>query len=494
MPTRLEIMSLKADNLPAFNSSIPDGGDPRNVDVNLQYVGFEFHYTYLIFCGFIVWLIIPGIGLLYGGMARRKSALSLLVQSLLITSMTTFQWIFWGFSLAYSRTAGKFIGDLENFGMRNVVAAPSVGSAVIPDIVFCLYQMMFAACTIQIVVGGSFERGRLLPSLIFGFCWLTVVYCPIACWTWNPNGWLYKLPSLDFAGGGPVHISSGWSGLAYAAVLGKRKAAGDKKVEKKAHNVTLVFLGTVLIWFGWFGFNGGSALNATVRAMYAAFNTNTAASSGVLGWCLVDFIRRRGRFSIVGACEGAIAGLVGITPAAGFVSIWPAALIGFVTAIVCALMENVNDWIGIDDGLEVFKLHAIGGMVGSFMTGIFAQSSISALDGISSYPGGIDGNGAQIGRQFAEIGAISAYSFVVTGVLLFILNFVPGMRLRISEEAEPNGLDFDQLFDEQIGDWSLPEDSRKFLLVEGKPSGNQSDDARELVISEEESGKERLGS
>ena len=223
--------------------------------------------------------------------------------------------MFWGFSLAYSRTAGPFIGDLANFGMMNVFAAPSVGSPYIPDIVFCLYQLLFCACTVQIVIGGSFERGRIIPSLVFGFLWATIVYCPIACWTWNPNGWLYKLPSLDFAGGGPVHISSGWSALAYALVLGQRKHHGEA-THGKAHNTNLVFLGTILIWFGWFGFNGGSALNATVRAMMVAFNTNTAASTGVLGWVMVDYIKKR-KFSVVGACEGAIAGLVGITPAAG---------------------------------------------------------------------------------------------------------------------------------------------------------------------------------
>lgn len=223
--------------------------------------------------------------------------------------------MFWGFSLAYSRTAGPFIGDLANFGMRNVSAAPSVGSPYIPDIVFCLYQLLFCACTVQIVVGGFFERGRIIASLVFGFLWATVVYCPIACWTRNPNGWLYNLPSLDFARGGPVHISSGWNALAYALVLGKRKHHGEA-THGKAHNTNLVFLGTVLIWFGWFGFNGGSALNATVRAMMAAFNTNTAASTGVLGWVMVDYIKKR-KFSVVGACEGAIAGLVGITPAAG---------------------------------------------------------------------------------------------------------------------------------------------------------------------------------
>jgi len=188
--------------------------------------------------------------------------------------------------------------------------------------------------------------------------------------------------------------------------------------------------------------------------MYAAFNTNTAASCGVLGWVLVDYIRTKGKFSVVGACEGAIAGLVGITPAAGYVSVWLAAVIGFLTAVVCASLQNLNDWLNIDEGLEVFKLHAVGGMMGSFMTGIFADQTISALDGASLYPGGVNGNGIQVGKQLAEISAISAYSFVVTCILLLILKYIPGLGLRVSEEAEMRGLDLDQFFDEQIGDWS----------------------------------------
>ena len=235
-------------------------------------------------------------------------------------------------------------------------------------------NILRSACTVQIVIGGAFERGRIVPSLVFGFFWATLVYCPIACWTWNPNGWLYKLPSLDFAGGGPVHISSGWSALAYAFVLGKRKHSGDKS-HGKPHNTTLVFLGTVLIWFGWFGFNGGSALNATVRAMLAAFNTNTAASTGMIGWVTVDYLKYGRKFSVVGACSGAIAGLVGITPAAGYVGVWLAAVIGFITAVVCALLQNLNEWLHIDEGMDVFKLHGVGGMVGSFLTGIFASVS-----------------------------------------------------------------------------------------------------------------------
>lgn len=189
--------------------------------------------------------------------------------------------------------------------------------------------------------------------------------------------------------------------------------------------------------------------------MVAAFNTNTAASMGAIGWVMVDFIRTKGRFSVVGACEGAIAGLVGITPAAGYVSVWLAAVIGFLTAVGCALLQDINEWIGIDDGLYVFKLHGIGGMLGSFFTGIFADQAVSALDGVSLYPGGINGNGVQVGKQFAEITAISSYSFVVSCILLLALKYIPFMHLRVGEEAELKGLDLDQFFDEQIGDWEF---------------------------------------
>ncbi|KAK3053653.1 hypothetical protein LTR09_005397 [Extremus antarcticus] len=445
-----------ASELPEYDPNEPWGGDSRGAtdDVNAQYAGLGFHYVYLILCAFIVWLIIPGIGLLYGGLARRKSSLSLLFQSFMVTSVVTFQWMFWGYSLAYARDASPFIGTLANFGMMKVQAAPSPGSVLIPETVFCLYQLMFAFVTVQILIGGSFERGRIIPSLVFAFLWTTIVYCPVACWTWNANGWLYNLPSRDYAGAGPVHIASGCSALAYALVLGKRKTEVEQG-HGKPHNTTLVFLGTVLIWFGWFGFNGGSTLNASVRGMYAAFNTNAAASCGAIGWVLVDYIRTKGRFSVVGMCEGVIAGLVGITPAAGYVSCWPAALIGFLTAVVCASLQDLNDWIRIDEGLYVFKLHGIGGIVGSFLTGIFADSAISALDGSTLAPGAWNGVGVQVARQLADIASISSYSFVVSCILLLILKYIPGMHLRVSEEAEMKGLDIDQFVDEQIGDWSF---------------------------------------
>ena len=195
-----------------------------------------------------------------------------------------------------------------------------------------------------------------------------------------------------------------------------------------------------------------------MRSMFAAFNTNTAASFGVLGWVTVDFIRTKGKFSVVGACCGAISGLVGITPAAGYVSLWIAALIGFLTGVIVSLCQDVNNWLHIDDGMDVFKLHGIGGMVGSFLTGIFAQEWVSALDGATRAPGGLDGNGVQVGKQLAEITAIGAYAFTVSAIMLYVLKYIPGLGLRVSEESEINGLDLDQFFgEEQIGDWSVVE-------------------------------------
>jgi Amt family ammonium transporter len=218
----------------------------------------------------------------------------------------------------------------------------------------------------------------------------------------------------------------------------------------------------------------------------AAFNTNTAASTGILGWTLVDYLKHGRKFSVVGACEGAIAGLVGITPAAGYVGVWLAAVIGFLTAAICASLQNLNEWIHIDEGMDVFKLHGIGGMVGSFLTGIFATESISMLDGATSAPGGIDGNGIQVGKQFAEITAISAYSFIVSCALLCILKFIPGMHLRVDEEAEMKGLDIDQFFDEQIGDWGMFDELTRAKMVEiSSPGTPQLQEVAEPVDSAE---------
>ncbi|KAK9475687.1 ammonium transporter AmtB-like domain-containing protein [Lipomyces japonicus] len=448
-----------------FNDTSPGwtvaGGDSRDMDVNLSYVVSGFHQVWMMSATVFVFPIIPGLGLFYAGLCRRKSATTLLWQTMGVLGVVSFQWFFWGYSLAFAADADKFIGTLTNFGMRNVVAE---ASGYLPEPLFALYELMFAGCTVMIMIGGAFERCRLLPSMVFAFCWCTVVYSPIVCWTWNATGWLYNLPALDFAGGGPVHISSGVGALAYALVIGRRlehNKPGKQNPRYVPHNPTLVFIGTWMIWFGWFGFNGGSTLNATVRTSYVLFNTNLAAATGVIGWSAMDYILHRGRFSLVGACQGCVAGLVGITPAAGYVPVYFAAVIGFLTAVVVRLFENVNEWLHVDEGMEVFRLHAIGGIVGALLTGLFAANWVSMLDGASDYSGWVDHHYIQLGYQLAEVCAIVGYTFVVTVILLLIIDHIPGLKFRVPEHQEIEGLDHHLLFEEGMGDLELETELKK---------------------------------
>ncbi|KAK9479381.1 ammonium transporter AmtB-like domain-containing protein [Lipomyces japonicus] len=444
-----------------FNDTSPGwtaaGGDSRDMDVNLSYIASGFHQVWMMSATVFVFPIIPGLGLFYAGLCRRKSATTLLWQTMGVLGVVTFQWFFWGYSLAYAPDANPFIGTLHNFGMRNVVAG-AIG--YVPEPLYALYQCMFALCTVTIMIGGAFERCRLLPSMIFCFCWCTIVYSPLVCWTWNANGWLFNLPALDFAGGGPVHIASGTGALAYALVIGRRiehNKPGKRNPKYVPHNPTLVFLGTWMIWFGWFGFNGGSTFNASVRTSYVLFNTNLAAAMGVIGWSLCDYVLYRGRFSLVGACQGCIAGLVGITPAAGFVPVYFACLIGFLTAVAVRLCENINEWLRIDEGMEVFKLHTIGGITGALLTGLFSANWVSMLDFATDESGWVDQHYIQLGYQLAEVCSIVGYTFVVSVILLLIIDHIPGLKFRVPEHMEVEGLDHHLLFEEGMGDFEFAE-------------------------------------
>nr|GAT44817.1 predicted protein [Mycena chlorophos] len=429
------------------NLTGPAGGDPltQAPEMNAQFDRGDIAWIYA--AAVLVWIMIPAIGLLYAGLARRQHSLALVWQGLMSVCVVTFQWFFWGYSLTFSHSAGPFIGDLTNFGSKNVLAQPSVGSALIPDLLFYLFQLVFAAATAMIMVGGAMERGRLIPSAIFIFIWSTVVYDPVACWTWNPSGWLAKLGSLDFAGGGPVHMTSGAGALAYALVLGRRRASASganeaKMPRHKPSNVFLVTLGTILLWFGWFGFNGGSALNASLRAIYAGVNTNLAAACGAITFCTLDVWRQKKRWSMVGLCCGAVAGLVGITPASGYIPIYYAVAVGVITGCTTHFAMDLKDLLRIDDGLDVFALHGVGGFTGNFLTGLFASDWVAALDGYSSITGGwINRHYIQLAYQLAGCVSILGYSFVVTGVLLFVMDKIPGLRLRVTEEEEERGLD-----------------------------------------------------
>ncbi|KAI1174411.1 ammonium transporter [Nemania sp. FL0916] len=390
--------------------------------------------------------MIPGVGFFYSGLARRKSALSLIMLSMLSVAVVDFQWFFWGYSLAFSHTGSAYIGDLSNFGLMKTLAQPSVGSPKIPDLLFCLYQGMFAAITPALAIGAAVDRARLLPCILFIFIWSTIVYDPIAYWTWNANGWSYKLGGLDFAGGTPVHISSGAAALAFSFMLGKRtgyaKSAG---LPYRPHNVTHIVLGTVFLWVGWFGFNGGSALAANLRAVMACIVTHLAASVGGITWMLLDY-RLEKKWSVVGFCSGAISGLVAITPASGFVTPWAAVIYGVVGGIGCNVATKLKFLMGADDALDIFAVHAVGGIIGNLLTGLFAASWIAHLDGFSVIPGGwLDHNYIQLAFQLADSVAGFSYSFVLTCVILFVLNLIPGLSLRVSPEEEDIGIDDGQL-------------------------------------------------
>ncbi|KAM0756409.1 ammonium transporter, partial [Meredithblackwellia eburnea MCA 4105] len=382
-------------------------------------------------------MIVPNKGFFYSGLMRRKNALNQIFLSMAVYAVVTFVWFFWGYSLAFSESAGKFIGDLKHFGLMNVLDQPSVASSRIPALLFCVFQLMFATITPVLALGATAERGRVFPALVFTAIWSTIVYSPIACWYWNPNGWVFKLGALDFAGGGPVHMTSGTAALAYSIYLGKRRGWGTDALRYRPNNVAHVVIGTVFLWFGWFGFNAGSALAADLRATQAAIVTNMAASVGALVWCTVDFIFER-KFSVVGFCSGAIAGLIGITPAAGYVGTPAAVAIGVLVGIGCNFATKLKFIFKYDDTIDIFATHAVGGFIGALATGLFADSRVAGFDGTEIDGGFINKHYIQRPYQLAGASATIGYTFVVTMLILVIMDHIPGLSLRVSiyDESE----------------------------------------------------------
>jgi len=393
----------------------------------------------------LVMIMTPGLGFFYSGLLRRKNALSMIFLSMAVYGVVSFQWFFWGYSLSFAPNASSFIGTLSQFGFMNVDLQPSIGSTKMPALGFAVYQMMFATITPMIVLGAIAERGRIAPALVFTFVWSTLVYDPIACWTWNPQGWTFKMGTLDFAGGGPVHMSSGTAALAYSIWLGKRRGYGTEKLAYRPHNVSHVVLGTAFLWFGWFGFNGGSALAANLRAFQAIMVTNTSAAVGGITWLLLDYWQER-KWSPVGFCSGAIAGLVGVTPASGYIGTPASLAIGVITAIICNYSTKLKILFRYDDSLDIFASHGIGGFVGSILTGIFADNRVAAFDGTTAIPGGwINHHYMQILYQLGSSCAIMGYAFVATLIILIVMDFIPGLSLRATPEAEVIGIDEHEL-------------------------------------------------
>jgi len=397
--------------------------------------------SFIIVAGAMVFLMVPGLAFLYSGLSRRKSALSLIWAVSASNAVVIFQWYFWGYSLAFSESATNgFIGNLRNFGLLKVLANPSPGSPLIPEILYSFFQMEFGCVTAGILMGGLAERGRVFPAMVFIFLWMTLVYCPLACWIWSTHGWAFEWGVLDFAGGGPVEIGSGVGGLAFSWVLGRRHE--KELLNFRPHNVSLVGLGTFLLWFGWLGFNGGSAFGANLRAIFAIWNTMIAAAFAAMVWCLLDYRIER-HWSMVGLCSGSIAGLVAATPSSGFVHPWGAVVVGILSGALCNFATKLKFLVGIDDALDLFAEHAIGGIIGLMLNALFGSTTIIAMDGVNvGIPGGwVDHNWKQLYKQFAYVCAGCGYTFVMTALLAKGVDLVPGLQLRSTPDAERLGMD-----------------------------------------------------
>jgi len=392
--------------------------------------------AWMLMSAALVMLMTPALGLFYGGLVRQKNALSTIMDSFFILALVSIQWVLWGYTLAFGPDVNGVIGGLDWVGLRGVALEPNpTYAATIPHLAFMAYQMMFAAITPALVSGAFAERKRFTAFAAFSLLWATLVYDPVAHWVWGDGGWLRRLGALDFAGGTVVHITSGVSALVCARVLGRRMGYGREVMEP--HNATMTILGTALLWFGWFGFNAGSALGSGSLAVSAFVSTNTSAAMAALTWLTASWIRHQ-RPSVLGAAAGALSGLVGITPAAGFVTPMAALLIGFCSGIGCFLVVELVVRGRVDDSLDVFGVHGIGGTIGSLATGVFATRLVNpaGADGLLS------GNPALIPAQALAIVVVAAYSGVVTWGLLRLVDAVIG--LRVTPEEEVRGLDLTQ--------------------------------------------------
>mgnify|MGYP001277064014 CR=1 FL=1 len=394
----------------------------------------------------LVMLMTPALGFFYGGLVRRKNLVSTIVQCLVIYAVIAVVWALWGYSMVFGPSINGVIGDLSLFGLNNITIHTPYGS--IPELLFFAFQLQFAAITPALMVGAFAERIKFRTLLIFSVLWLTLIYVPIAHWVWNPHGWLLGIGAIDFAGGIVVHIAAGFSALAAALVVGPRrkgcvtpwkdhmKTLDVKETPEKPTNIPYVILGAALLWFGWFGFNAGSALAANELAVSAFVTTNLAAAAAGVSWMIMDWIIK-GKPSAVGISIGVVVGLVAITPAAGFVSVSSALIIGLLAGVISNLIAGWRAGRSrIDDTLDVFACHGMGGLWGSIAVGLFAIASVNGVNGL------LYGNPGQLVAQLIAVGVVVPFAFVGSYLLLKLLNrFSP---LRVSPEAEDAGLDLSE--------------------------------------------------
>jgi len=385
----------------------------------------------------VLLMTIPGLAFFYGGLVRRKNVLSILMQCFIILCVISIQWVLYGYSLAFGPDFHGIIGNLDWVGLRGVGPLPNPDyAATIPHSVFMIFQMMFAVITPALIIGAYAERVKFPAFLLFTILWATFVYDPLAHWVWGTGGWLKAMGGLDFAGGIVVHVSSGISALVLALLLGKRIGYNHKPI--RPHNLPFTVLGGALLWFGWFGFNAGSALAADGIAANAFITTNTATAAAGLTWALIEWWHN-GTPTILGAVTGAVAGLVAITPACGFVNPMNAMFIGMIVAGVCYVAVSIiKGKLGYDDSLDAFGVHGVGGTVGTIATGIFAQKAINAAgnDGL------LFGNLHQFGVQCLMLVVTVAFAAIMTFIIFKIVDALVGMR--VEEKNEIVGLDLTQ--------------------------------------------------
>ena len=381
----------------------------------------------------LVLFMTPGLALFYGGMVRAKNILGMLAQNVICMGTVTVVWVLFGASLAFGKDlGGGLLGDLSLAGLGHVKDVPGVALSI-PPLLFLGYQMMFAVITPALITGATADRLKFSGWVVFSTLWSVLVYLPVAHWVFSPEGWLYKLGALDFAGGTVVHINAGVAALAVVLVIGKRK--GWPREAMPPHSLPLTLLGTGILWFGWFGFNAGSALAANGLAVSAFMNTHVAAAAGMCGWLVLERAKD-GHATTLGAASGAVAGLVAITPCAGFVTPLSALLIGAAAGALCLAAIGLKHRLGYDDALDVVGVHLVGGLFGSIVLGLFADAAVNpaGADGLF-HGGGLD----LLGKQLVASGATLAFSFVVTFALATAVEKTIG--LRVSDDDEAIGLD-----------------------------------------------------
>ncbi|HVL90831.1 MAG TPA: ammonium transporter [Actinomycetota bacterium] len=386
----------------------------------------------------LVMFMTPGLAFFYGGLVRSKNVLATIMQSFVALGVISIIWAVVGYSIGFA-DGNRFFGYLDFFGLSNVGADPAVIAGTeltIPGTTYMVFQLMFAVITPALISGAFAERMKFSGYLLFISLWSIFVYSPVAHWVWG-GGWLGlgegNVQALDFAGGTVVHINAGVAALACILYMGKRKGYGKEAMHP--HNVPMVITGAAILWFGWFGFNAGSALAANGLASAAFVNTHLGAAGALVGWLIAEWGRNKVPTSI-GAATGAVAGLVAITPAAGFVEPWAAIVIGLISGAVCYAFVALKPKIGYDDSLDVVGVHFVGGIIGALLTGVFASEGVGGFDGL------LYGNAAQLGRQLIAVIATIVYSFIVTMVILKIVDATTG--LRVKEDDERTGLDLSQ--------------------------------------------------